>query len=91
MENLDFPAQETVSMYKLALSLENSTPAFDILKFFIRGGMLNCYEKELLDLESYYSKVMNTAVPQVTKDIVTDFYNKIISESLDPRVLRDSR
>ena len=91
MENLDFQVQETASMYKLALSLESSTPAFDILKFFIRGGMLNSYEKGYMALESYYSKVMNTAVPQVTKAIVTDFYDKIISGSLDPRILRDSR
>ena len=91
MDNLKFPAQETLAMYKLAVSLEDNTPAHVVMKFFIRGGMMNSCEKDFMDLETYYSKVMNTAVSQVTKEIVKELYGKIIAGILDPLTLRDFR
>ena len=91
MENLKYPAQETSAMYKLAVSLEESTPAFDLLKFLIRAGMLYSDKKDFMDLKTYYSKVMDTTVPKGTKEIVKDFYDKIIEGTLDPLTLRDFR
>lgn len=75
MENLDFNNQEIEGMYKLALNTVDHTPAFEILRLIIHGGMINRAEKNAGGDERItnawqdrYEKLLSGKIPEVTKE-----------------------
>ena len=75
MENFDFYNQEIRGMYKLALNPVDHTPAFEILRLIIHGGMINRAEKNVGGDEKItnawqdrYEKFLSGKIPEVTKE-----------------------
>ena len=76
MENLDYSKQEVSGMYKTALTAEDHSPAFDLLRLIIHGGMLNnktCTIGSEADIRTWhdrYEHVLSENIPTVTKEFL---------------------
>lgn len=77
MENLNFSDQEISAMFKVALTAEDHSPAFDLLRLVIHGGMLKNTETRMSGVDDgtptwhdRYEQVLSENIPVVTKEFV---------------------
>lgn len=76
MENLDYSNQDVAAMYKTALTAEIHSPAFDLLRLIIHGGMISkeiCTAGEEEDIRAWrdkYECVLSENIPAITKEFL---------------------
>ena len=76
MENLGYSKLEVSGMYKTALTADDHSPAFDLLRLIIHGGMLNnktCTignEDDICIWHDRYEYVLSENIPAVTKEFL---------------------
>lgn len=98
MENLLYPASETASMYRIALSGDNDFPAMELLKLIIFGGISEEVKKEYGEMsadtagwEDRCRSILHKKIPSVSKRFVTELMEANANGKLDNKTIRDLR
>ena len=90
MENLDYSNQEVAGMYKSALAADDHSPAFDLLRLIIHGGMMKRSEYDASEADSIrklwydrYEYVLTEKIPESTKEYVKTIADMLLDKKAD--------
>lgn len=96
MENLDYSKQEVDGMYKVALTADDHSPAFDLLRLIIHGGMMKRSEYDASEADRirklWYDRceyVLTEKIPESTKEYVKTIADMLLDKKADE--IRDIR
>ena len=96
MENLGYSNQEVAGMYRVALTANDHSPAFDLLRLIIHGGMMRRSEYDTSEADSIRmswhdrcERVLAEKIPKSTKEYVKKIAGMLSEEKAEE--IRDIR
>ena len=98
MDNLDFSDQEIAGMYKSALTADDHSPAFDLLRLVIHSGMIKKQKKNTSNVEGIlntwqdrYKQFLSEDIPEAAKIFVMKMSDMLTNNIDSVDIIKDFR